>query len=165
MELRPAAPGDVDFLHEMLYEAAHWRPGGPRPDPAEARADPRIAQYADGFGRPGDAGVVAEEDGRPVGAAWYRRFTAAAPADGFVEESIPEVAIAVVPDARGRGLGTALLRALLERAAADGLAAVSLSVNDANPARGLYVKLGFFRVGGTPGSSTMVCRVGGAAGG
>jgi ribosomal protein S18 acetylase RimI-like enzyme len=158
--LRPAGPGDVDFLHDMLYEAAHWSPDRPRMDRAEARTHPRMAHYVDGFPRPGDAGVVAEEDGRPVGAAWYRLFTADAPADGFVAEDIPEVAIAVVPEARGRRVGTALLTALLERAAADGLPAVSLSVTDANPAKRLYEKMGFVRVGGPAGSSTMVHRLG-----
>ncbi|HEX9993956.1 MAG TPA: GNAT family N-acetyltransferase [Acidimicrobiales bacterium] len=165
MILRPAGAGDVDFLHAMLYEAAHWSPDRPRMDRAEARTHPRMAHYVDGFPRPGDAGVVAEEDGRPIGAAWYRRFSADAPADGFVAEDIPEVAIAVVAEARGRGVGTALLTALLDRAAAEGLGAVSLSVEDANPARRLYEHVGFERVGGTPGSSTMVHRLGGRPGG
>ena len=36
---------------------------------------PQVSMYHRGWGRPGDAGFEAEEDGRPVGAVWYRLFT------------------------------------------------------------------------------------------
>ena len=67
-------------------------------------------------GVPGDTAVIALVDGFPVGAAWYRLFKAATPGYGFVDEQTPELAIAVVPNARGKGVGSALLDALLERA-------------------------------------------------
>ncbi len=53
------------------------------------------------------------------------------------------VDIAVVPEARGRGFGTAILRALQQWSAARGLPMV-LAVHHSNPAaRRLYVTLGF----------------------
>ena len=62
--------------------------------------------------------LIAIDDGFPVGAAWYRLFRRDAPGYGFVDEETPELAIAVVPSRRGRGIGEALLEALCERARA-----------------------------------------------
>ena len=53
----------------------------------------------------------------------------------------------IVPSAQGRGLGTALVRLVLDEAAGRGLP-VRLSVLANNPARGLYERLGFQVTGG-----------------
>ena len=53
--------------------------------------------------------------------------------------------IIVVPERRGRGIGTALMRIVLDRAAAARLP-LRLSVFHANPARSLYARLGFRRI-------------------
>lgn len=50
--------------------------------------------------------------------------------------------IALVPGARRRGIGTRLLRAVLEHARRDGRS-VSIHVERDNPALGLYQRLGF----------------------
>jgi ribosomal protein S18 acetylase RimI-like enzyme len=129
----------------MLGWAAGWRSSE-----LDARLlrDPAVAVYIEGWGRPGDAGVVAEdEDGVPLGAAWYRRFTQAEHGHGFVAPEVPELTVAVAPPNRGRGVGTALLEALVERAEAEGAPALSLSVEDDNPALRLYERLRFERVG------------------
>jgi ribosomal protein S18 acetylase RimI-like enzyme len=60
-----------------------------------------------------------------------------------VDERTPELAIAVVPSKRGRGIGEQLLAALLERAREAGHDAISLSVEPGNPARKLYERHGF----------------------
>jgi ribosomal protein S18 acetylase RimI-like enzyme len=73
-----------------------------------------------------------------------------------VEEQIPELAVAVVPNARGKGVGSALLTALLDRARADGYAALSLSVDRVNEgAIALYEQYGFSQVGETADSFTL----------
>ncbi len=64
--------------------------------------------------------VIALEGGFPVGAAWFRLFTRDEPGFGFVDEQTPEVAIAVVPSRRGRGIGSELLDALIEVAKEQG---------------------------------------------
>ena len=56
----------------------------------------------------------------------------------------------------GRGIGTALLTALLAMADARGCRAVTLSVEDGNAARRLYERSGFVRVGRNGGSDTLV---------
>ncbi|HLJ68665.1 MAG TPA: GNAT family N-acetyltransferase [Chloroflexota bacterium] len=153
--IRPALPTDYDFLRLVLVEAAFWRQDGPRPPVDEALARPGLARYLDGWGRPGDSGVVAEADATPVGAAWYRLFDSAEPGYGFVAPEIPELTVAVLREWRGRGAGTALLQALIERCRIEGRPALSLSVEWGNPARRLYERLGFLRCGEAGGSWTM----------
>ena len=147
----------MPFLAEMGWYAAHWRPGAV-PPPAEdvLLLEERLGRYLAGWGRPGDAGVVAlDERDASTGAAWYRRFSRHEPGYGFVSESIPELSIGVRPAARRAGVGTALLTALLELARAEGYPSVSLSVEPDNPARSLYERLGFRRVGTEGGAWTM----------
>ena len=144
--LRPGGASDVPFLRTMLYEAAFWHPEHQRPPLDQALTDPRLARYLAGWGRAGDTAVIAfGSDGQPLGAAWYRFFSSAEPGYGFVDERTPEVSIAVVAGERGRGVGTALLAALAERARADGIGALSLSVERTNPAARLYARSGYQR--------------------
>jgi ribosomal protein S18 acetylase RimI-like enzyme len=127
----------------MVYEAAFWQPHWPRPALAAALADPDIGRYVRGWGRTGDTAVIATEGERPVGAAWYRLFTAEEPGYGFLDADTPELGIAVVADRRRVGVGHALMTALLAMGRAAGLPSISLSVAKENPSRFLYEKHGF----------------------
>jgi ribosomal protein S18 acetylase RimI-like enzyme len=155
---------DIRFLHEMLYEAAAWRPGQPRPAFDVVLSDRKIAGYVEGWGRAGDYGVIAEaEGGAAVGAAWYRLFTQDARGYGFVSSTVPEITIGVSPPARGHGVGTSLLTALIEHARRAGFSALSLSVEADNPAARLYERLGFERVGRVEDAWTLRLELDGAA--
>jgi len=146
VRVRAAGEHDAGFLAEMLREAAAWRPEDAR-SLQEVLADPRAAVYVEDWGRAGDTGVVAEEDSRPLGAAWFRTFGDAVHGYGYVDASVPELTVAVRREARGRGVGSALLAALVERARADGVPALSLSVENGNPASRFYERAGFRHVG------------------
>ncbi len=146
MNIRPAGPEDVEFLKKMLYEAAAWNPDWPRERMIEALADPMLERYHRDWGREGDFGVIAEIDGEPVGAAWYRQFTAEEPGYGFVDEETPEIGIAVVPLHRRKGIGETLLRALMSEARQRGVKALSLSVAVHNRSRRMYERVGFQKV-------------------
>ncbi|MFC9971992.1 GNAT family N-acetyltransferase [Spirillospora sp. NPDC127200] len=82
-------------------------------------------------------------------AGWWRRllstFAASSPpADGALMLDT----LAVSPAARGRGVGTALLNAVVAEARARGLREVHLDVVDTNPrARALYERFGFVAAG------------------
>ena len=137
--MRPGTPEDLDFLQKMLYEASGHGDV----------SDPAISLYLDGWGRPGDAAVVALDpgDGREIGAAWYRLMPPERRGYGFVDASTPEVAIGVVEDRRGRGVGGVLLPAIMGVARANGFGAMSLSVRRNNKAAvRLYERNGFVRV-------------------
>ena len=149
MDIRPAAADDLGFLREMLYEAASWNPDWPRESMEEVLAEPVLSRYVLGWGRDGDAGVVAEIDGTPVGAAWHRLFMRDEPGYGFVADDVPELAIAVAPLHRRRGIGGTLLDSLIERARKDGRPALSLSVAAHNRSRLMYERAGFSKVSAT----------------
>ncbi len=141
--IRDLGDGELDFLGEMLYTALDWRPDGELPPFEFIIAHPQVRIFHQGWGRPGDTALVDEEAGRLVGLVWYRMFTAAEHGEGFVDEQTPELAIAVVEEFRGRGIGAALMQAIHERARRDGLSRISLSVDRDNPARSLYARLGY----------------------
>jgi ribosomal protein S18 acetylase RimI-like enzyme len=153
--IRPGGSADVRFLRDMLRHAYYWRSAHP-----DAPMEDSVQRYVNGWGRPGDAAVIAVERTGPVGAAWYRLFRADEAGYGFVDEDTPELSIAVVPGRRGRGYGDELLVALLDRARKSGYERVSLSVAQDNPARKLYERHGFREVGETGGSLTMVADLG-----
>jgi ribosomal protein S18 acetylase RimI-like enzyme len=154
--IRDAIASDEPFLWRILSLAAATPPAEPPPVDA-ARLDPGLSPYLVGWGRPGDAGVIGEVDGQPVGAAWYRHFPSAMPGYGFVAEQIPEISLGVEAAWRGRGIGRALLTALAERARGAGTAALSLSVDANNvPALALYQSMGFRTAGGDAGHPTML---------
>ena len=146
--LRPADKQDARFLRDMLRHAYHWR--------MSEDAERPVYRYVRNWGRPGDAGVVAMDGPHAYGAAWYRLFTADEPGFGFVDERTPELTIAVVPSRRGRGAGRELLEALLDRARAGGLDAVSLSTDPEQV--GWYEQFGFERVADSPHAVTMIKR-------
>jgi GNAT superfamily N-acetyltransferase len=118
----------------MQYEAFFVPPGG-EPFPRSILDEPAIRPYHADFGsEPGDVGVVAVDDGRPVGAAWVRQVVGY----GYVDDRTPELGVAVVPDRRGEGIGSTLLTALFDR-----VPRCSLSCDVRNPAMRIYERLGF----------------------
>lgn len=158
IHLRTARSVDGGFLVDMLALTAAWRPGDPTPSRGEILVHPEFARYMDGWPRTGDVGIVSEA-GLPVGAAWFRCFTADDPGFGFVSPEIPEISIAVVAFWRGRGIGRLLLEALNDLGRGAGHEQLSLSVEPDNPAVAHYRSVGFERVGASGGADTMVIRL------
>ena len=141
--IRELTEDDLPFLREMLYAALDWRPGAELPPIEYVLAHEQVVIFHEGWGRTGDTALVAEQDGRPAGVVWYRFFTDAEHGEGFVDEETPELAIAVVDELRGQGVGQALMEAMHERARRDGIGRISLSVDAENPAKRLYARLGY----------------------
>lgn len=92
---------DGAIVWEMLRYAAH------KPSLESAQKQPSLARYASGWGRVGDFGCVAESNTVAMGAAWLRLWEEEK-GFGHVSDAIPELAIAVLPDYRGQGIGTQL---------------------------------------------------------
>jgi GNAT superfamily N-acetyltransferase len=91
-----------------------------------------------------DAAIVAVgEAGAQLGAVWWHwhRPPLARDAD---DNPLPELTVAVVEHARGKGIGTKLIEELAATAAARGFAALVLNVHLRNPAARLYTRTGFY---------------------
>jgi ribosomal protein S18 acetylase RimI-like enzyme len=141
--IRPLTKAEEPFLWEMLYYAAHMEEDGETSLQA-AKNNPDLIKYAKDWGRETDMGFIALEphSHRAIGAAWVRLLLGEDKTFSYINDFIPELAIAVVPDYIGKGVGALLLTHLLE-AAKKVYPAVVLSVRSTNPARHLYERLGF----------------------
>jgi ribosomal protein S18 acetylase RimI-like enzyme len=137
--LRAAGPDDRDFLvrvygatREEELQLVDWS--------AEQKAafvqqqfEAQDAYYREHYD-PATFDVI-EVGGEAAGRLYVARW----------EDEIRIIDIALMPEYRGRGIGTALLRELLAEAAADGKR-LSIHVELHNPARRLYERLGFVPV-------------------
>ncbi len=153
IELHPLTSSDQSLLWEMLYHAIYV-PKGTKPPSRAILEEADIARYAENWGQERDMGYKALEYGVIVGAAWLRLIQGY----GFVAEDIPELTIAVLPDYRGRGIGTSLLTKLIDTAT-QSHRGISLSVVGDNPAMNLYRRLGFEIVRFEGASCTMLLRI------
>ena len=155
-EIRNAKEGAEQVLTGMLFHALYVPPGGTQFD-RSVLSEPTLRAYVENWHRPGDECFIAFDlaTSEPVGAIWIRLFSTDNPGYGFVDENTPELSMAVVPGRRGQGIGTELLRKMLEYLDRR-CAAVSLSVSSENPARRLYLRSGFEVVGSDTGSLIML---------
>lgn len=137
--IREIRPEEHNLLREFLYQAIYL-PEGVEPPPRSVVDLPELQVYlADFDTRPGDRCLVAEAAGKVVGAAWCRIM-----ADyGHIDNDTPSLAISLLPEYRGLGVGARLLNALLLLLQENGYRRASLSVQKENPALRLYQRTGF----------------------
>ncbi|MCL2367299.1 MAG: GNAT family N-acetyltransferase [Oscillospiraceae bacterium] len=136
--IREITPTDYPKLDDFLYHAIFIPDGEAYPD-YEIIYQPEIYVYVKDFGGKGDCGVVAEIDDQLVGAAWARMI----PAYGNIDEKTPELAISMLPEYRGQGIGSDLMNSLFALLQKRGYARTSLSVQQNNPAVRFYKRLGY----------------------
>ncbi len=157
VRVREITPSDYPLLEDFLYHAIFVPPGVEAP-PRDIIHHPDVFIYIDGFGsKSGDMGVVAEADGRIVGAAWERII----PAFGHVDDNTPELAISVLPEYRGRGVGAAMMARLFELLRESGYRQTSLAVQKMNAAVRFYKRLGYETVRESEEEFIMVKDLGG----
>lgn len=147
---------DEAFLWEMLYHALYV-PTGHAPFPKEIVSQPELAKYVLEWGKKDDLGfaAVSKITFDPVGAVWIRLFTADIKGYGYVSDQIPELSIAILPGYRNQGIGTALLKHLIEEVKQK-YPGLSLSVSSCNPVIQLYRRMGFEVITESETSLTMV---------
>lgn len=107
---------------------------------------PYLQQYHLNYGnRNGDIGVYAFVDNKLAGGAWVRLLPEGF---GYIDTETPELAFAVLPQYRNRGIGTAIMQQLISEVAKL-YPQISLSVREENPVIRLYERLGFSKVEGS----------------
>jgi GNAT superfamily N-acetyltransferase len=154
INLIPISASDEPFLWEMLYLAL-FVPKGKPPFSRDILLEPDIACYVKGWDRPGDWGLLAADGERPVGAIWLRQWSGDEKGYGYVSPAIPELSIALLPEYRNQGLGTRMIQKVISMAQLR-FPGLSLSVVEISPARRLYERLGFRKVGQVMDSLVML---------
>ena len=153
MLIRELRPEEVTVLKDFLYEAI-FLPEGVEPPERSIVELPELRIYYEGFGTgKADLCVVAEADGRIVGAAWTRLMKDY----GYVDNETPSFAISLYRKYRGLGIGTKLMLAMLAKLREKGFARASLAVQKANYAVRMYEKVGFRIVSENAEEYIMVC--------
>jgi ribosomal protein S18 acetylase RimI-like enzyme len=156
VRLRPVAEDDRAFLVELYgsvreeeLRQVEWDDGAKRAF-IEQQFSAQDRHYRENY--PGATLDVIEVDGEPAGRLYVYR--------GRDDVRIMDIALA--PPFRGRGIGTRLLRTLIDEAQASGRK-LSIHVELNNPARRLYERLGF-RPAGEHGVYVLMERPPGAGG-
>jgi [ribosomal protein S18]-alanine N-acetyltransferase len=145
--IRQGTVADEEFLWEMLYHAIYIPEEESRPS-RDILNEPNIAQSLKNWGRKGDTALIAiDSNHTPIGAVWIRLFDETNKTYGYIDVNTPLLGMALLPENRGKGIGTALLKEMLKVAKESGYSAVSLSVDPNNPALRLYQNFGFKKVG------------------
>jgi ribosomal protein S18 acetylase RimI-like enzyme len=138
--LRPAGDADYDFMR-LLYHAARAEEMQHFPFSDAEKKVFLDQQFAAQFEHyllhyPTCERNIIESDGRPIGRIWIDEW----------RDQIRLVDIALMPEWRGSGIGSALLHDVLRRAAA-AAKPVTIHVEAYNPALRLYKRLGFEEAG------------------
>jgi ribosomal protein S18 acetylase RimI-like enzyme len=136
-EIRPINPDEIDVLDDFLYEAIFQRDTD-NLVPKNIIEKPELQVYIKDFGKPDDNCLVAVCDGKIVGAVWTRIIKGF----GSVDEKTPECAISLYRDYRGQGIGTNLMREMLELLRSKGYKQTSLAVQKENYAVKMYKAVG-----------------------
>ncbi len=153
--VREIRSDEIPLLEDFLYEAI-FIPKGTNPPPKSIIKSEELQIYIRDFGMsPDDNCLVAETDGKIVGAVWSRIMNDY----GHVGDGIPSLAISLYKEFRNKGIGTELLRQMLQHLRHEGYANVSLSVQKENYATNMYVKAGFAIVKETEEEYIMVCKL------
>ena len=138
-QIRAIRPEEYPLLEDFLYEAVFVPEGETPPDRSIIRK-PELQIYTEQFGeRPDDRCLVAESDGRIIGAVWTRIMNDY----GHLDDETPSFAIALDKAYRGQGIGTDLMERMTALLKEAGYKQASLSVQKANYAVKLYLKTGF----------------------
>ena len=98
---------------------------------------------------------MAKADGKIVGAVWVRIMNDY----GHIDDETPSLAISLYKEYRGFGIGTAMIKEILVLLKTHGYKQVSLSVQKANYAAKLYLKVGFEIVRENEEEYIMICTL------
>lgn len=141
--IRDMAKGEYRLLEDFLYEAI-FIPEGVEPPPREIIYQPELAVYIKDFGDGEcDYALLAECDGKAAGAVWVRIMNDY----GHIDDSTPSFAISLYKEYRGKGIGTALMRSMIDKLKALGYKQASLAVQKENYAVRMYKNVGFEIIG------------------
>lgn len=153
-KIREIRESEYPILSDFLYEAI-FIPKGVEKPPKSIIEQPQLQVYIADFGKKDDWCLVAELKEKIVGAVWVRIMNDY----GHIDDETPSFAISVCDEYRNLGIGTALMRDMVQLLKDKGYKKASLSVQKANYAVNMYKKVGFEVVGENEEEYIMICRL------
>lgn len=137
--IRQMKPNEYVLLEDFLYEAIFQRDES-NLAPRNIIKKPELQVYIENFGEyKDDYCLCAEMDDKIIGAVWVRNVKGY----GSIDNITPEFSISLYKDFRGRGIGTAMMKKMLEYLEKSGYSKTSLAVQKDNYAFRMYTSLGF----------------------
>lgn len=152
--IREIRENEYSVLSDFLYEAI-FIPEGMEKPPKSIIKQPELQVYIADFGKADDWCLVAEIKEKIVGAVWVRIMNDY----GHIDDETPSFAISLYEEYRNFGIGTALMKAMLQFLREKGYKQTSLSVQKANYAVNMYRKAGFEVVGENKEEYVMLCKL------
>ena len=152
--IREIRENEYYVLSEFLYEAI-FIPVGMEKPPKAIIEQPELQVYIADFGKSDDWCLVAEVKEKIVGAVWVRVMDDY----GHIDDETPSFAMSLYEEYRNMGIGTALMRDMLEFLKNKGYKRTSLSVQKVNYAVRMYQKVGFEVIDENEEEYIMVCRL------
>ena len=152
--IREIRENEYYVLSEFLYESI-FIPVEMEKPPKSIIEQPELQVYIADFGKSDDWCLVAEVKEKIVGAVWVRIMNDY----GHIDDETPSFAISLYEEYRNMGIGTALMRDMLEFLKNKGYKQTSLSVQKANYAVRMYQKVGFEVIDENEEEYIMVCRL------
>ena len=155
MKLRNLREDETELLKDFLYEAI-FVPEGIMPPDREIIEQPELKIYYEDFGTGrADHCIVADDNGKVVGAVWTRIMDDY----GHVDDDTPSFAISLYKEYRRQGIGSQLMVKMLELLKWKGYEKASLAVQKANYAVKMYENVGFKTVDENAEEYIMVCEL------
>ena len=140
--IRNIKTSEIPLLSTFIYEAI-FKKNEDAPLPTDIINEPDVKVYIEGFGKKDDYCLVAEKDKKIIGAVWARILCGEIKGFGNIDEQTPEFAISLFKEYRNKGIGTALMKRMLQLLKENGYRQTSLAVQKENYAANMYKKLGF----------------------
>lgn len=153
-KIREIRESEYSILSDLLYEAI-FIPKGMNKPPKSIIEEPELQVYISDFGKADDCCIVAEIKQKVVGAVWVRIMNDY----GHIDDETPSLAISLYEEYRNLGIGTALMRAMLQILKDKKYKQVSLSVQTANYAVNMYKKADFKVIDENEEDYIMVCKL------
>ena len=137
--IREIEKSEIVLLQNFLYEAIYVPEGSRKPDKSIIEL-PELQIYIEDFGaRADDYCLVAEVEGEIAGAVWVRIIDDY----GHIDDQTPSLSISLYEEFRGYGLGTQMMKEMIDRLRNYEYEKLSLSVQKSNYASEIYKGLGF----------------------
>lgn len=153
--IRELKQDENKVLDTFLYEAI-FIPEGVSAPPKDIINQPDLQVYVKDFGKnKGDLCLVAQVSDKIVGAVWVRIMNDY----GHVDNETPSFAISLFPEYRNHGIGTALMKSMIDLLKTEKYKQASLAVQKTNYAVNMYKNVGFEITDENEEEYIMICKL------